>query len=45
MSGAFFNLKKINYAINLFMAFVNLDFFLEAVFLCKIPFETALSHN
>ena len=27
------------------IAFVNLDFFLEAVFLCKIPFETALSHS
>ena len=32
-------------ACNLFTALVNLDFFLAAVFLCKIPFETALSHN
>ena len=30
---------------NFFAAKVNLDFFLDAVFLCKIPFETALSHN
>ena len=39
-------LQNQNYsANNLFTARVNLDFFLEAVFLCKIPFETALSHN
>ena len=37
----------INYfaAYNLLTAKVNLDFFLAAVFLCKTPLLTALSHN
>ncbi len=33
------------FARSLLAATVSLDFFLEAVFLCKIPFETALSQS
>ena len=41
-----FKICLINYFVcNLLTARVNLDFFLAAVFLCKTPLETALSHN